>query len=90
MLARRARRGPAGTFVALWRQEAETAEPDRVFRAAPDHFPSRDGSANATVLGEYAPNGALLVDLGGVRIRPTYNPQRPQGDVTRRLRTRIC
>jgi len=84
-LARRARRGPAGSFVALWRQGTETAEPDLVFRPDPRELPSLDGCARGTVHGEYAPNGALLLDIGS-RIRPTYNPQQPYGDLTRGLR----
>jgi hypothetical protein len=88
MLARRRRRGPAGTFVALWRRGVGPAtEPDLVFRADPDELASLHGAADGTVLGEYAPNGALLVDLGDRRVRPIYNPQRPSGDLTRRLRS---
>jgi hypothetical protein len=85
MMVRRLRRGPAGTFVAVWRLGPESAEPDLVFRTDAEEVPSMSGSADGTVLGEYAPNGALLVDVGGRRIRPTYNPQRPYGDLTRGL-----
>ena len=56
-----------------------------MFRADADEVPSTDGSTNGTLLGEYAPNGALLVEIEGRRIRPTYNPQSPYGDLTRRL-----
>jgi hypothetical protein len=88
MLIRRARRGPAGTFVALWRQDLDdTVDPDLVFKASPGDLPSPDGTGDATVLGEYAPNGALVVALEHGHIRPIYNPQHPSGDLTRYLRS---
>jgi hypothetical protein len=39
------------------------------------------------MLGEYGPNGALVAHLDDRNVRPIYNPQRPSGDLVRRLRS---
>ena len=83
----RVRRGPVGTWVALWRRESPAEEPDLMFLTDPAQLPSTEGTAYGTAIGEYAPNGALLVQLDGRRIVPTHNPQRPYGDMTRHLRS---
>ncbi|HEY7068638.1 MAG TPA: hypothetical protein VH479_00920 [Acidimicrobiales bacterium] len=80
--------GPEGTWVALWRRESAGAarEPDLMFLTDLDQLPSTEGTAHGIVVGEYAPNGALLVELGDRTVQPTYNPQRPYGHMTRHLR----
>ncbi len=87
MLVRHVRHGPEGTWVALWRRESSAQEPDLVFLTSRAHVPSTDGTAYGAVVGEYAPNGALMVELDMCRILPTHNPQRPYGFLTRRLRS---
>lgn len=86
-LFRRWRRGPAGSHMALWRSSLSTeAGPDLIFEVRRESLPSDVGEADAVVLGEYAPNGAMCVVIDGSRITPIYNPQAPWGDLTRRLR----
>ena len=85
-ILRRAKHGPPGSFVALWRRPpAADVEPDLVFEVSPEALPSEAGEDDAVLLGEYAPNGAMCLVLGGARIAPIFNPQTPWGDRTRRL-----
>ena len=85
-LVRRQRRGPSGSFIALWRDAAAEDGPDLVVEVDERDLPSIDGAGPVTVLGEFAVNGALCIAIGGQRIMPIYNPRRPWGDLAKRTR----
>lgn len=83
-LVRRSRRGPAGSYLVVHRPASPGGRPELVLDVDAEDLPSAAGSSPATVLGEYGPNGACCVLLGGRVITPIYPPRTPWGDLARR------
>lgn len=81
-IIRRSRRGPAGTYLVLWPLAAKEGQaPSLIVPIASDDLPDLDSPVAAAVWGEFAPNGALAVAIGGRLVYPNYNPQTPWGDL---------